>query len=79
MFFSITISPYLLITACAASSPDWSASLEKISGIQLVLNTSLNAPGKPIVETPNQAVKLFLSSDLDYLFLESFLIEKKSN
>ena len=54
-------------------------SLEKISGIPLVLNTSLNAPGKPIVETPNQAVKLFLSSDLDYLFLESFLIEKKSN
>lgn len=50
---------------------------QKITGIPLVLNTSFNFKGRPIVETPLDAMKEFLESELDLLFLEPFLIEKK--
>lgn len=50
---------------------------QKITGIPLVLNTSFNFKGRPIVETPLDAMKEFLESELDLLFIEPFLIEKK--
>lgn len=42
---------------------------KKITGIGVVLNTSFNGPSEPIVETPEEAVKCFLSCPLDVLFL----------
>ena len=52
-------------------------SFEKLSGIPIILNTSFNGPGTPIVETPKQAINFFLASDINYLFIDSYLIEKK--
>ena len=52
-------------------------SFEKLSGIPMILNTSFNGPGTPIIETSRQAIRFFLSSDLNYLFIDSYLIEKK--
>jgi carbamoyltransferase len=37
------------------------------TGVPLVLNTSLNIRGEPIVETPDDALGCFLSSSLDVL------------
>lgn len=54
------------------------AEFQKITGIPLVLNTSFNFKGRPIVETPLDAMKEFLESELDLLFIEPFLIEKKN-
>lgn len=42
----------------------------------VVLNTSLNGPGEPIVQTVEQAVKLFLSCEIDALLVDSVLLEK---
>lgn len=50
---------------------------EKESGIAILLNTSLNRRGMPMVETPEQAIALFEETALDILVLEDFVIEKK--
>jgi carbamoyltransferase len=47
------------------------------TGIGVLLNTSFNKKGMPIVETPVQAVDLFLESALDVLVLNHTVIEKK--
>ena len=43
----------------------------------MLINTSFNIGGEPIVETPDQAITTFLKSVLDYLVLNNFLITRK--
>ncbi|ODS42913.1 MAG: hypothetical protein MSIBF_06540 [Candidatus Altiarchaeales archaeon IMC4] len=50
---------------------------EDITGVPMVLNTSFNCQ-EPIVETPFDAMKTFLENDIDYLFLDPFLIIKNN-
>lgn len=49
----------------------------KISGIPVILNTSFNDNGEPIVETPEDAITTFLNLDIDYLVIDKFVIEKQ--
>jgi carbamoyltransferase len=49
---------------------------EKLSGIPIVLNTSFNLNGEPIVCTPTNALKTFYSCGLDLLILNDYVIEK---
>jgi len=49
-----------------------------LTGDPLVLNTSFNLAGEPIVETPADAVKDLLATNLDYLVIGDFLVSKKS-
>lgn len=51
----------------------------KHSGIAVLLNTSFNKKGMPIVETPLQAIDLFKETALDILVLENTVIEKQTN
>ena len=46
------------------------------TGVPVVLNTSFNLKGEPIVNTPANAFNTFSKSDMDALVLENFLIEK---
>lgn len=46
------------------------------SGIAVLLNTSLNRKGMPIVETPAQALQLFKETALDILVVEDTVLEK---
>ncbi len=46
------------------------------SGIAVLLNTSLNKKGMPIVETPEEAIHLFEITALDILVMENYVIEK---
>lgn len=48
----------------------------KHSGIAVLLNTSFNKKGMPIVETPLDAINLFKETALDILVLENTMIEK---
>ena len=48
----------------------------EISGVPVLLNTSFNDNGEPIVETPNDAVSAFKNLDIDYLVIGNYLIEK---
>ena len=48
----------------------------KITGIPLIINTSFNVRGEPIVETPKDAIKCFLGTEMDYLIIDNFIICK---
>jgi len=50
---------------------------DKRTGIPMVLETSFNVAGEPIVETPEDAISCFLSTDIDVLCIDRFLITKK--
>lgn len=52
--------------------------VELRQGPPVLLNTSFNIAGQPIVETPEEAIKTFLLTDIDYLCLENFWIVKKN-
>ena len=49
----------------------------KISGVPILINTSFNVRGEPIVNSPKDAIRCFLGTNLDYLVLENFIIDKK--
>lgn len=48
----------------------------RLTNTPLLLNTSFNRKGEPMVETPEEAVKTFICSHLDMLLLDGFLLEK---
>lgn len=47
-----------------------------ITGIPVVMNTSFNVQGEPIVQTPADAIKTFKASGMDSLVLGDYAIEK---
>jgi carbamoyltransferase len=49
------------------------------TGRELVLNTSFNVKGQPIVNTPEEALSTFLNCGIDYLFLDNTLIRRKGS
>jgi carbamoyltransferase len=49
---------------------------DAITGVPVLLNTSLNVKGEPIVETPANALACFLGTGIDYLALHDMLIAK---
>lgn len=49
---------------------------EDITGVPVVLNTSFNKSGDPIVESPTQALETFYSTGLDALAIGSFILTK---
>jgi len=51
--------------------------LEKLTGNGVVLNTSLNRRGEPMVCSPEDALNMFFGSDLQYLVMEDILVTKE--
>ncbi len=51
---------------------------EKLTGVPMLLNTSYNLAGDPIIETPNDALKCFLATEMDYLVIEDYIIQKRA-
>lgn len=52
------------------------AAFYKKTGVPILLNTSFNLKGEPIVNTPGDAIHTFLRSGLDILVLENYVITK---
>ncbi len=50
--------------------------MEKLTGNGVVLNTSLNRRGEPMVCSPADALNMFFGSDLQYLIMEDVLVVK---
>ncbi|MCB1179310.1 MAG: hypothetical protein KDK36_17145 [Leptospiraceae bacterium] len=48
----------------------------KKTGVPVLLNTSFNVNGEPIVETPEDAIKCFLKTSIDALLVEDILLVK---
>lgn len=49
---------------------------ERLTGCPVLVNTSFNVRGEPIVCTPEDAYRCFLATDMDVLVLEDFVIVK---
>jgi hypothetical protein len=65
-------------------TPDWNPKFyellqefKRITGLSVLLNTSFNRRGMPIVETPADAIDLFYSCGLDYLVIDKFIMGKE--
>jgi carbamoyltransferase len=52
---------------------------KEASGVPVVMNTSFNLKGEPIVNTPMEAYRTFCASGMDALVVGNHLITKKSN
>jgi carbamoyltransferase len=50
----------------------------KLTGREMVLNTSFNVKGQPIVNTPQEAIDTFLGTGIEFLFLENTLVRRAS-
>ena len=46
------------------------------SGIPILINTSFNIRGEPMVCTPEDAYRCFMRTNMDVLVLENFVLEK---
>ncbi len=49
---------------------------EQATGSGLLVNTSFNVRGEPIVCTPDDAYRCFMNTEMDYLIMGSFVIER---
>ena len=50
---------------------------EEKTGCAVVINTSFNVRGEPIVESPENALNCFLNTHMDYLVLGNHLLKKE--
>ena len=50
---------------------------DRLTGVPVLLNTSFNVKGEPIVETPADAINCFLATGIDYLILHDVVMSKK--
>jgi len=51
---------------------------EQITGYGVIINTSFNVRGEPIVCTPEDAYRCFMRTEMDYLVLGSYILDKKN-
>ncbi|MFA0960227.1 carbamoyltransferase [Roseivirga sp. BDSF3-8] len=65
-------------------TPDWNPEyykllqeFKKITGVSVLLNTSFNRRGMPIVETPGDAIKFFNECALDVLVMNDYIFSKE--
>lgn len=49
---------------------------KKLTGVPVILNTSFNLAGEPIVESPDDAIDCFIRSKIDYLYMGEYLISR---
>ena len=52
---------------------------ERATGCGVLVNTSFNVRGEPIVCTPEDAYRCFVNTEMDYLIMGSFVIERTAN
>jgi carbamoyltransferase len=48
----------------------------QITKVPILINTSFNVRNEPIVETPEDAIRCFFTTDIDLLALDKFIIDK---
>jgi carbamoyltransferase len=50
---------------------------DKLTGCPVIINTSFNVRGEPIVCTPEDAYRCFMRTEMDYLVLGNHILAKK--
>lgn len=51
---------------------------DALTGVPVLINTSFNVKGEPIIETPRDAVICFLTTGIDYLVMHNTLVSKNA-
>ena len=51
--------------------------VEKVTGCPMVINTSFNVRGEPIVCTPEDAYRCFMRTEMDFLVLNNYILKKE--
>jgi carbamoyltransferase len=51
----------------------------RLSGVPILINTSFNIRGEPIVCSPYDAYKCMMGTGIDYLIIDKFLIKRSDN
>jgi carbamoyltransferase len=67
-------------TVSAKDNQQFHALLQAVghaTGREMVLNTSFNVKGQPIVNTPQEALQTFLGTGIDCLFLENLRVTRR--
>ena len=52
---------------------------EQASGCGVLVNTSFNVRGEPVVCTPDEAYRCFLRTGMDYLIIGNFILERAAH
>lgn len=50
---------------------------KRLTGYSVLVNTSFNVRGEPIVNTPEDSYRCFMRTDMDFLVIENFLFDKR--
>jgi carbamoyltransferase len=50
---------------------------KKLTGYSVIVNTSFNVRGEPVVCTPEDAYRCFMRTEMDYLVLGNYILDKK--
>ena len=69
-------------TARKELNPLWHRTIElfgEATGVPVLLNTSFNLRGEPIVNSPQDALKTFGKSGLESLYIGNYIVRKKLN
>ncbi len=53
------------------------SAFKKLTGYGLIVNTSFNVRGEPIICTPDDAYRCFMGTEMDYLVIGNLLFDKK--
>jgi carbamoyltransferase len=53
------------------------AEFEQLTGLPVVINTSLNTAGRPMVDTPREAMELFGSAPVDLLAIGPYAVHRR--
>ena len=63
------------------TNPKYHALISKfkeLTGCSVIVNTSFNVRGEPIICTPEDAFKCFMGTELDILIIGNFLLRKEN-
>jgi carbamoyltransferase len=67
-------------TVTAESNPRFHqliSAFDKLTGVPVIVNTSFNVRGEPIVCTPDDAYRCFMATGIDFLVLENCILDKR--
>ena len=68
---TVTRTPTRASTSCCSA-------FDRLTGCPVLVNTSFNVRGEPIVCTPQDAYRCFLRTDMDVLVIGSFLLDQRA-
>jgi carbamoyltransferase len=57
---------------------DLLAEFDRLTGLPVLVNTSLNTAGRPMVDTPREAMELFGSAPVDLLAIGPYAVHRRT-